>query len=98
MDRDVHDFLVEVYGAAGLPFTTCFGNGDPSARTSWTCSSEVYNAHTMREPWQAGDLLLVDNLRCAHSREAFEGHVRCSWGWPSPCGCRCRCRAGGVCA
>ena len=34
---------------------------------------EVYNAHTMREPWRPGDLLLVDNLRCAHSREPFEG-------------------------
>ena len=27
----------------------------------------------MREPWQAGDLMLVDNVRTAHSREAFEG-------------------------
>ena len=27
----------------------------------------------MREPWQAGDLMLVDNVRTAHSREPFEG-------------------------
>jgi len=27
---------------------------------------EVYEAHTLREPWQAGDLLLVDNIRTAH--------------------------------
>lgn len=33
----------------------------------------VYDAHTAREPWQAGDLMLVDNIRTAHSREAFEG-------------------------
>jgi len=25
------------------------------------------------EPWQEGDLMLVDNIRTAHSREAFEG-------------------------
>ena len=33
----------------------------------------MYDANTLREPWQAGDLMLVDNIRTAHSREAFEG-------------------------
>ena len=27
----------------------------------------------MREPWQAGDLLLVDNIRTAHDREPYTG-------------------------
>ena len=29
--------------------------------------------HTVRERWQSGDLLLVDNVRTAHARQAFEG-------------------------
>ncbi len=33
----------------------------------------VYEANTVREPWQAGDLMLVDNIRTAHSREAYVG-------------------------
>jgi Taurine catabolism dioxygenase TauD, TfdA family len=33
----------------------------------------VYEAKTAREPWQAGDLLVVDNIRTAHSREAYDG-------------------------
>jgi alpha-ketoglutarate-dependent taurine dioxygenase len=33
----------------------------------------VYQTNTVREPWQAGDLMLVDNIRTAHSREAYEG-------------------------
>jgi alpha-ketoglutarate-dependent taurine dioxygenase len=33
----------------------------------------VYEDNTVREPWQAGDLMLVDNVRIAHSREAYEG-------------------------
>ena len=28
--------------------------------------------HTVREPWRAGDLMLVDNVRTAHDREPFE--------------------------
>ena len=33
----------------------------------------MYEAHTRREPWQPGDLLLVDNIRSAHAREPYEG-------------------------
>lgn len=35
--------------------------------------NEVYAANTVREPWQSGDLLIMDNIRTAHSREPFEG-------------------------
>ena len=35
--------------------------------------NEVYAAHTARERWQAGDLMLVDNVRSAHGREPFKG-------------------------
>ena len=69
----IREFLVDVYGADGLPFNTRFGNGDPIGEDVVALLNEVYEAHTVREPWQAGDLLLVDNVRTAHSREAFEG-------------------------
>ena len=42
-------------------------------QTSCELLNEVYEANTAREPWQAGDLMLVDNIRTAHSREPFEG-------------------------
>ena len=60
-------------GADGLPFNTLYGNGDPIGEDIVELLNEVYDANTSREPWQAGDLLLVDNVRTAHSREAFEG-------------------------
>ena len=70
---EVREFLVDVYGAEGLPFNTCFGNGDPIGEDVVQLLNEVYEANTAREPWQAGDLMLVDNIRTAHSREAYEG-------------------------
>jgi alpha-ketoglutarate-dependent taurine dioxygenase len=73
MDPEVHEFLVDVYGADGLPFNTRFGNGDPIGENVVQMLNEVYEANTAREPWQAGDLMLVDNVRTAHSREPFEG-------------------------
>jgi alpha-ketoglutarate-dependent taurine dioxygenase len=73
MAPDLHEYLVEIYGADGLPFNTCFGNGDPISPEIVQTINETYEAHTVREPWQAGDLLVVDNIRTAHGREAFEG-------------------------
>jgi alpha-ketoglutarate-dependent taurine dioxygenase len=73
MDPEVHEYLVDVYGEDGLPFNTRFGNGDPISQDVVELLTAIYDAHTAREPWQAGDLMLVDNIRSAHSREAFEG-------------------------
>ena len=73
LDPEVREFLVEMYGPDGLPFNTCFGNGEPIGADVVTLLNDVYAANTLREPWQAGDVMLVDNIRTAHSREPFEG-------------------------
>jgi alpha-ketoglutarate-dependent taurine dioxygenase len=70
---EVREYLVDVYGDDGLPFNTRFGNGDPIGEDVVAVLNDTYEAHTAREPWQAGDLLLVDNVATAHSREPFEG-------------------------
>jgi hypothetical protein len=73
MAPEVREYLVDLYGPDGLPFNTRFGNGDPVGEDVVALLADVYEANTVREPWQAGDLLLVDNIRAAHSREAFTG-------------------------
>jgi alpha-ketoglutarate-dependent taurine dioxygenase len=73
LDPEVREFLVDMYGSDALPFNTRFGNGEPITADIVNLLNEVYQAHTLREPWQAGDVLLVDNIRCAHSREPYEG-------------------------
>ena len=70
---EVHEYLVDVYGADGLPFNTRFGDGDQIGEDVVQLLNQVYEANTVREPWQVGDLMLVDNVRTAHSREPFEG-------------------------
>lgn len=73
MDPEVHEYLGDMYGAEGLPFNTRFGDGDPIGADVVQMLNTVYEANTAREPWQTGDLMLVDNIRTAHSREAYEG-------------------------
>ncbi|MEU3959464.1 TauD/TfdA family dioxygenase [Streptomyces buecherae] len=73
IEPEVREYLVDVYGADGLPFNTFYGNGDPIDAEVVRQLNAVYEAHTARESWQAGDLLVVDNIRTAHSRDPFEG-------------------------
>jgi hypothetical protein len=73
LDPEVREFLVDMYGEDQLPFTTRFGNGEPIGEDIVQLINQVYDAHTAHEPWQSGDLMLVDNVRTAHSREPFDG-------------------------
>jgi alpha-ketoglutarate-dependent taurine dioxygenase len=70
---EIREYLVDIYGADGLPFNTRYGNGAPIGEDTVQLLNDVYQSHTVREPWQAGDLMLVDNIRTAHSREPYEG-------------------------
>ncbi|HEX5120391.1 MAG TPA: TauD/TfdA family dioxygenase [Pseudonocardiaceae bacterium] len=73
MDPEVREYLVDCYGRDGLPFNTAFGDGEPIGEDVVALLNEVYEANTAREPWQQGDLMLVDNIRSAHSRESYTG-------------------------
>ncbi|MGH3907908.1 MAG: TauD/TfdA family dioxygenase [Pseudonocardiaceae bacterium] len=88
IDPEVREFLVDVYGADGLPFNTRFGNGEEIGEDVVHLLNRVYEANTAREPWQAGDLMLVDNVRTAHSREAFEGAREVLVAMADPAGAR----------
>jgi len=73
IDPEVREYLVDVFGEDGLPFNTRFGNGDAIGADIVRLINEVYEANTLCEQWQAGDLMLVDNVRTAHGRERFKG-------------------------
>ena len=80
IDPEVREYMVDLYGEDGLPFTTRFGNGEPVGEDIVELLNETYEAHTKREPWQSGDLLLVDLHR------AQPGAVRGSAGSPGRAG------------
>ncbi|MFB9907868.1 TauD/TfdA family dioxygenase [Allokutzneria oryzae] len=84
MAPEVREYLVDVYGQDGLPFNTRFGNGEEITEDIVQVINKTYDSVTLREPWRAGDLMLVDNLRMAHSREPFDGprEVLVAMGYP----------------
>ncbi len=73
LDPDVRDYLVSVLGAEGLSFNSAWGDGEPFPPELIRRINAVYDQVMLREPWSADDLMLVDNIRMAHSREPFDG-------------------------
>ncbi|MFJ2559312.1 MULTISPECIES: amino acid adenylation domain-containing protein [unclassified Streptomyces] len=73
MDPAVREYLTDVYGPHGLPFDTAVGDGTAVDGDTVEAVNAVYDRFTVGEPWRRGDVLVVDNLRMAHSREPFEG-------------------------
>ncbi len=73
LDPDVREVLVETYGDDGLPFNTYLGDGTRLTDAEVDAINDVYDRVTVRETWQQGDLMLVDNILCAHGREAYKG-------------------------
>jgi hypothetical protein len=73
LEEELRDTLVDEFGRDGLPFNTAFGDGAPLTREDLESIQAAYEAATVRETWQPGDLLLVDNILSAHGRDPFHG-------------------------
>ena len=84
LDPDVREFLVAEFGGDGLPFNTWYGDGSPVEEEVVTTINEVYETMTRREPWQAGDVMVIDNVRTAHSREPYVGRREVLVGFAEP--------------
>ncbi|MER5874124.1 TauD/TfdA family dioxygenase [Streptomyces sp. NPDC002044] len=73
LDPDIREVLLETYGEDGLPFNTYLGDGTALTDAEVDAVNAVYDRVTVRETWQQGDLMIVDNILCAHGREAYKG-------------------------
>ncbi|MGW5868852.1 non-ribosomal peptide synthetase [Streptomyces sp. NPDC055239] len=73
LEPAIREYLTDVYGPDGLPFDTAAGDSTPVTDDTIEKINAVYDRFTVGEPWQEGDVLLVDNIRTAHAREPYEG-------------------------
>jgi hypothetical protein len=73
MDPAVREYILMTLGRAGLPFETSFGDGEPFTAADVETVNAAYDRATAHVVWRAGDVLLLDNIRTAHSMEPFTG-------------------------
>jgi alpha-ketoglutarate-dependent taurine dioxygenase len=73
LDGELRETLVDEFGRDRLPFNTSLGDGRQLTEEELRTIQAAYDAATVREPWQPGDLLIVDNVLTAHGRDVFQG-------------------------
>jgi alpha-ketoglutarate-dependent taurine dioxygenase len=71
LGEDVHRWLLDHYGEANLPRNAMFGDGSPIPLPSLEIIRAAYARLSMPTKWEAGDVLVFDNMRYAHARDRF---------------------------
>lgn len=74
-DDVMHDML-DIFGADGLPRYAQFGDGTPIQPDTLASVREAFATEARSFDWQAGDVMLVDNMRAAHGRQPYSGDRR----------------------
>ncbi len=65
--------LLEGLKEEDLPFNSYYGDGSPFEPEVLEEIREAFQQETVSFPWQAGDILMVDNMLVAHGREPYSG-------------------------
>lgn len=73
LQAEVRESLEDLLGSDNMPRTTCFADGSPIADEVFDEVRAVLAAETVAFRWEAGDVLMLDNMLVAHARAPFKG-------------------------
>jgi alpha-ketoglutarate-dependent taurine dioxygenase len=76
LQPEVRATLEDLVGLENLPRNTYFADGTPIPDGLLDEVRAVLDAETVSFSWQAGDLLMLDNMLVAHARAPFKGPRR----------------------
>jgi alpha-ketoglutarate-dependent taurine dioxygenase len=69
----VRDAMLSAFGKDELPRNSYFGDGSEIPVETLDEITRVYDETAIAFPWQAGDVVMLDNMRVAHGRRPFTG-------------------------
>lgn len=73
LDAELHEALTADFAPDELPYNTYYGDGTPIESDVVRHVLDIYDELEIAFRWQEGDLHLIDNMRLAHARQAYEG-------------------------
>lgn len=73
LDRETYDALISEMKEEEFRLNSSFGDRTPLDVKALTHIREVIRSETALVPWQAGDILILDNMLAAHGRMPFTG-------------------------
>lgn len=84
LEPSVRQALLTDYAPDELPKNVFWGDGSPIEPETLAEIRRTIAASSLEFPWQAGDLLALDNILVAHGRTAYEGPRRVVVGMAKP--------------
>jgi alpha-ketoglutarate-dependent taurine dioxygenase len=76
LEPSVREAIQAEFREEDFPTNTYYGDGAPIEPAVLDHLRAAYEQEKVSFPWRAGDLLALDNMLAAHSREPFEGPRR----------------------
>ncbi|MEL6438036.1 MAG: condensation domain-containing protein [Cyanobacteria bacterium J06621_8] len=73
LDHQVRESLLSIFEAENLPRNIYYGDGSPLEVEEIEKINQAYEQATVSFPWQKGDVIMLDNLLTAHSRNPYKG-------------------------
>ena len=73
LEQNIRKSLLAEFQEEDLPHNTYYGDGSPIEKTVLDEIRAVYQQETIIFPWQARDILMLDNMLAAHGRMPFVG-------------------------
>lgn len=73
LPEETQSALSTIFEEKDYPRNCYFGDGSPIANEYMKTILDLYAKYEVSLPWQKGDAILVDNVLCAHSRNAYKG-------------------------
>lgn len=73
LEPEMQEVLLETVGEADLPRNVYYGDGSVLETSVLDEIRGVLDECKVVFPWQAGDVLMLDNMLVAHAREPFQG-------------------------
>ncbi|MGI8897391.1 MAG: TauD/TfdA family dioxygenase [Pyrinomonadaceae bacterium] len=85
LEPELRDALLAQFGEEDLPNNTYYGDGSPIEASVLDELRQAYKRAKVSLPWQAADILMLDNLLTAHGREPYVGPRQIRVAMSEPC-------------
>tara|TARA_R110000737_G_scaffold49733_1_gene70609 strand:+ start:3934 stop:4941 length:1008 start_codon:yes stop_codon:yes gene_type:complete len=73
LDADVQEIFMESFDMHELPNNTLKSDGSEIPQSVIKKMQHAYNTELRKFSWLKGDMLMLDNMLCAHGRSPFQG-------------------------
>jgi alpha-ketoglutarate-dependent taurine dioxygenase len=73
LDDETRTALQQLFSQEDMPRNVYFGDGTPIPDDTVAHLGELYEELCVEPPWEAGDMIVLDNMLVAHARRPFSG-------------------------